>query len=243
MQTWELCPSRAGLSPIDEALCSSWSGYWGTGAPVPGLPCATPGSLCHLKTVTQCHLRCHWVSKTSADMVLANRRFCPSVQGALAKQDPQRCLRGCWVLSSGDWSGFNFQSKSSSVAKGWCWMVGPVSSPWNCLYLWVWPRGPKSIPWSKLWLEFPCWGLCIWPWEGWMGASTFWESPPDGARVWQIKLQRAVAGAGKIGHRPGFYWIVSVTGVSWASLASRALACNRKRSALKMRKKEMCFCS
>lgn len=208
----------------------------GAGAGTEGLGLLSLLAMCHTwlilpsKNCHQCHLRCHWVTKTSADTVLGNGSFCLSVQGTVAKQDPQRCLRGCWVLSSGDWSSFNFQSKAK--------LLCPVSIPWNCLYLSVWPRGPKPIPWCKQWLEFPCWGMDFAPGglDGcldFLGKPTRWSSclrdqaPAGCCRSWE--------------NRPAFYWIVSVTGVSWASLASRALACNRKRSVLKMRKKEVCF--
>lgn len=33
--------------------------------------------------------------------VFGNERLCPAVQGAVAEQDPQRSLKGCWALFSG----------------------------------------------------------------------------------------------------------------------------------------------
>lgn len=165
-----------------------------------------------------------------------NERICPSVQGAVARQDPQRFLRGFWVLSSRDWSALISKARPALWQRadaGWSvlWvLLGTVCTPGFD------PEDQNQSPgasygWNSRATGARIFGLG----ESGMDAPTFWKSPPDGARAWGIRPQQ---GGGKIGHRPVFYWIVSVTGVSW-SLASQALACNRKHAMLRMRKKEM----
>lgn len=170
------------LSFLSCAVSHRWSSVqlleqmlWDWGC-CPCLPRVTPTSLCHLKTVTQSHLRCRWVTKASADMILAMGGFTLQYRELWTNGTPEMSQRvlGAFFRSLKQ---LQFPKQDQLCGKGL--MLDGRSSelslkPFVPLAL---TPGPKLIPWSKLWLEFPFWGTCIWPQGGLDGCSDYLGKP------------------------------------------------------------------
>lgn len=176
-------PNLGTLSFLSCAVSHRWSSVqllermlWDWGC-CPCLPCVTPGSLCHLKTVTQCHLRCHWVTKASADMVL------PFSTGSCGQTGPPEMSQRVLGAFFRRLKQLQFPKQGQLCGKG-LMLDGRSSELSLKLFVpLVLSPGPYKSPEASYGWNSHAGTRVFGPKEGWMDAPTFLESPPDGARV------------------------------------------------------------